>query len=148
MDADRHAVDLCIIKIILLFRHKVIPALPSARYQHHRQKHRGQALLPASAHIVALQLLALYAEHGGDDAQQGRAFTVVVNADPDNVFFLAQFGKIIGKALLHRVIALIDNKGDHAVNIAVALQKVFQFSIEVLGVCLRRAGADDDQIFG
>ena len=103
---------------------------------------------PPPAQIVALQLLALDAEHCGDDAQKRAAFTVIVNADADDVLRLAKLRQVVGKAFLHGMVALIHDEGDHTADIAAALQKIFQLIVQVFGVFLCCTGTDHNQIPG
>ena len=66
-DSLRNPVNLGIVHVIGGFRDIVIISFPCARSQNQREQQACQPLFPPPPEIVALQLFALDAQHGGDN---------------------------------------------------------------------------------
>ena len=130
-DPRRDAVNLGIVHIICGFYPKIVPAESGAGKKQQRKRGSEEMLPSSAAQVIALQLLALDAQHGSNQAQKGAAPAVVMNADPGNIPFPAKLSQICRKAFFHRVSALIHDEGDNTAEIAAALKKVPQLIIEI-----------------
>ena len=130
-DPQRDAVNLSIVRIIRGFYPKIVPAESGAGKKQQRKRGSKEMLPSSAAQVIALQLLALDAQHGGNQAQKGAAPAVVVNTDPGYIPLPTKLSQIRGKAFFHRVSALVHDEGDNTAEISAALKKVPQLSIEI-----------------
>ena len=144
----RSAVYLGIIRIVRRFHPEIVPAYPAAGKQNERQPRGDQAMSSSAPPVVAFQFLALDAQHGRNDAQEGTARPVVIDADARDVLFPAQLRQVGGEALLRRVSALVHDEGNDAAEIAAALQEIAQLIVQIPGILRRFPGADHDQVPG